>query len=73
MIEWQPIVTAPKDGTLILAHQPPNDYCVVWWCDFRNEWRDYGDIGASGQEDYEPTHWAPLSKPITPGSGSESV
>ena len=68
-MDWQPIATAPKDGSHILAYQPSesvkfdHDYCVVWWCEYANDWRDYGDIGACGQDGFEPTHWAPLKPP----------
>lgn len=67
---WQPIETAPKDGTPVLLLSPsfqPGDYGnikggLVWvsggWRNLGNGWRnDYG------KED--PTYWMPL--PEAPG------
>jgi hypothetical protein len=62
--EWQPIETAPRDGTLILvAWQNPNKTwdmnCMFWFEeDGKGEWFDY-------TADYicTPTHWMPLPKP----------
>jgi hypothetical protein len=62
--EWQPIETSPKDGTHVLLFEAgqPGEPCVGWW--MQGEWRDRGDIGCDGQEDYTPTHWMPL--PLKP-------
>ena len=59
---WQPIETAPKDGSEILAlwkrsQIQSNGYGVVWFED--GSWREF---------DYEclvsdPTHWMPLPSP----------
>lgn len=61
MSEWQPIDTAPKDGTTILAVDG-DVIAVVWWsvaCD-PAQWRDFGGLGAGGIDPFEPTHWMPL-------------
>lgn len=64
MSGWQPIATAPKDGTtiLILAEQ---DVSVVRW---HSDWVCYAD-GVPAEYDgeittaFRPTHWVPLPAP----------
>jgi hypothetical protein len=68
MSEWQPIETAPKDGTAILGywgHNPTNDpsaYAVTKW---------YGGFWVSVDDDDDeyaaPTHWMPLPPRPTHG------
>lgn len=75
MSEWQPIGTAPKDGTRFLAwHKGRVDF-FHWQdlngrCDAPVGWRDsfiyvFPEFDSSG-----PTHWIPLPdappKPIEP-------
>lgn len=57
LLEWQPIETAPKDGTWIMAHDPEMNepcrrmfYCPSGWKD-----SDYDSICKN-----TPTHWMPL-------------
>ncbi len=61
MSEWQPIETAPKDGTQILVFGHGR-FAVA---EFRSgEWRDMGDIGWGGfYSEVLPTHWMPLPAP----------
>lgn len=81
MSEWQPIETAPRDGTEILAVYVCDfngtigaDYSIVRW--EQSTWRAQADgqraIEAQGDTytDYiEPfvTHWMPLPPPPTKG------
>lgn len=59
MSKWQPIETAPKDGSDILAHWKASGtshvvyYALGRWCD------DCDD------EISTPTHWMPLPEPPT--------
>ena len=65
MSNWQPIETAPKDGTRILLTDG-DDCGVAGWDDDRKEWivacvaymdhNEYVDF-------YAPTHWMPLAFP----------
>ncbi len=60
MSEWQPIETAPKDGTKILVWwRVSKVYGLVAWGEYNDgsgEWQDEaGDV--SGM-----THWMPLPK-----------
>ena len=71
MSDWQPIETAPKDGTSILVHfaglNPPAMVVVVWnqgWAgkpgSLNAEW-GWDDGDSSVQRD--ATHWMPLPEP----------
>jgi len=65
MMKWQPIETAPKDGTHFLAYWPEHDldphmkqyhvchyaHGAIWPC-----WITEDDL---------PTHWMPLPPPPT--------
>jgi hypothetical protein len=56
-MEWQPIKTAPKDGTKILTYQEWASYTISY---FDPKWGNW--VGASSAR-YDPTHWMPLPKP----------
>lgn len=58
MSEWQPIETAPKDGTEILVFDD-GAYIVTPWIegDDQSGWWDNGFM------DPPPTHWMPLPAP----------
>ena len=73
MMEWQPIETAPKDGTSILVfwrdfdeggQMPPDSMNIVWWDDDAQEpykWRQQeGDV-AMHKNAFG--WWAPLPAP----------
>jgi hypothetical protein len=77
MTEWQPIDTAPKDGTRILAYWADSDEHTII------EWFEYNEINISGTwcqrqsglgsdcgyEDAAFSHWCPL--PAPPKKGDE--
>lgn len=59
-LSWQPIETAPKDGTLILAINQAGLMDVCHW------WEEIGWINNSfDSPDCELTHWRPLPPPPT--------
>lgn len=69
--QWQPIETAPKDGTQILGFcadaAAGREFWVVLWVE-DEEYPDGGFwLDASKQDsmtvDAEPTHWVPLPAP----------
>jgi hypothetical protein len=60
MSDWQPIETAPKDGTKILAWEF-DDYTIVWWGVSASGW--YGWKFSDDWISCYPTHWQPLPAP----------
>lgn len=64
MSEWQPIKTAPKDGTRFIGGEP-NNYArtrIYWWS--HPQFRKFGNGWAfEGDKLYNPTHWMPLPPP----------
>lgn len=74
MSEWQPIETAPKDGTLILLFRPT---ALPWGKVAPGKWNSQADhkrpspfwdmwlrIGGTYESRaWEPTHWMPLPAP----------
>lgn len=68
---WQPIDTAPKDGTPILCfipsyYQGKGGMVVAVWMDFSDRPGWYSEISSV----HEPTHWMPLP-PAPTGNGAE--
>ena len=66
-MEWQPIETAPKDGSVIIIYEPNSwPSCAKWLVinqdDYYWEGWAYCDDALA---DYtpEPTHWVPYIEP----------
>ena len=76
---WQPIETAPKDGTWILLASKDDDEGLAiqsgfWGDGFYYGWRDFKN-DSCGIGGFEPTHWMPLppEPPTTPKPLSEEL
>jgi len=79
MTKWQPIKTAPNDGTQVLIFSAPGEVELVrlaWWFsaeDADNLGRPADEVGwwssylSCGSEkiSWEPTHWAVWEGPKT--------
>jgi len=65
IMEWQPIETAPRDGTPVLIWLDDEGFCVkgIWrrppGCDEFMWWIPEMDAGGF----HEPSHWMPLPAP----------
>jgi hypothetical protein len=60
-MKWQPIETAPKDGTRVLLHSPSTHTytgIVASWCLIEERWEEWGDYYPCS-----PTHWMPIPEP----------
>lgn len=63
---WQPIETAPRDGTWFWGfwpdcHEDQNRYCSTSWLDDSDESRFVDD--SDWRDWQQPTHWMPLPPP----------
>jgi hypothetical protein len=59
MSEWQPIETAPKDGTAILVFH--NRMVIEAW--YSGRWGRFVQSETGGHNGIAPTHWMPLPAP----------
>jgi hypothetical protein len=59
-MKWQPIETAPRDGTRFIAHIANGMITVGFYIQSRHFAAD--SLGG-GQGDTRPTHWMPLPEP----------
>lgn len=68
MSQWQPVESAPKDGTLILAFLPESALMKIVFARWDDEFACwYDDKGESAFPiDVEVTHWMPLPEPPEP-------
>jgi hypothetical protein len=68
MTGWQPIETAPKDGTTFEGKLPDEARFTIKWK--RDAWAfDYGGCWLVLNQKNQPTHWVPLPPP--PKKGDE--
>jgi hypothetical protein len=64
---WQPIATAPKDGTMVMIYDQgdPTPIAVAYWT--TSVWVDGGawvqEEHRSDTYTFNPTHWMPLPTP----------
>ena len=64
-MEWQPIETAPRDGTRVLGYGPdlgyttPNICAVIYDTHSKGWYADQWDCAGI----IKPTHWMPLPEP----------
>ena len=67
--EWQPIETAPKDGTSVLGFDGIGIAIMEWWEpepeeDGESRYPSWVSYSNTGQEFLSaPTHWMPLPAP----------
>lgn len=68
MTKWQPIETAPRDGTEVVVYCPGQrhpvftaSYIYGWSCSVEGRYSPMDDF--FGDEDKKPTHWMPLPEP----------
>jgi len=61
MTDWQPIETAPRDGSDIIVYRPKfdGDYIPIVGVDYWFKGYTWG----RSRRDCQPTHWMPLPKP----------
>ncbi len=60
MTDWQPINTAPKDGTYVLVYGRHEGVRIGKWETLFDDWEAPYEGGL-----LEPTHWMPLPDPPT--------
>jgi hypothetical protein len=65
-MDWQPIETAPKDGTNILLGWPTM-VLSGYWADWRSR-KSWVTSRGEYSDKYAPTHWMPLPDPPVAGS-----
>lgn len=63
MSAWQPIDTAPKDGTWVLAYSPNGNWRRISWGKNRFNEACWTSVDWWFFEREEFTHWMPLPEP----------
>ena len=62
-MEWQPIETAPKDGTfIIVCSDTGNVWCEVRWTKRSRTREEHWEHLGFGQLPFNPTYWIPIPK-----------
>lgn len=67
-MDWQPIATAPKDGTAFLGWSPYGKWMQLfsWTPGYRGSyWASETCMGVTWDRNHQPTHWMPLPDPPT--------
>lgn len=69
-MNWQPISTAPKDGSEIIVGSVEGGVFAGFWSDVPNYWGHFGWFAESDRaacdatrKPFQPTHWMPLPDP----------
>lgn len=60
--KWEPIETAPKDGTQILMWRDGRKPFVGHWYEWPM-WKDWSEHGIRLKDMHAPTHWMPIPDP----------
>jgi hypothetical protein len=60
---WQPIETAPKDGTLVLLAYDTGPGVLQWGMSLARIRGDHWATDINSQLHFVPTHWMPLPEP----------
>ena len=74
-MQWQPIETAPKDGTFIITYLPPRFVdeagltMIQRWKGTKLQWITAGAPNRARL--WQPTHWMPLPSPPKENSVGE--
>jgi hypothetical protein len=64
MATWEPIETAPRDGTPILVAAGRRYYPMsCWWSEKHQQWVIRESAGRVVYVDFPLTHWMPLPEP----------
>jgi hypothetical protein len=61
MMDWQPIKTAPRDGTPILGWDDCSYMAVVHWN--KRAWRLMITGDCAADDEWTPDLWTPISPP----------
>jgi hypothetical protein len=61
--EWQPIETAPKDGTVIRIRKPGASAREAWFDADEGNWLEYEGSRDARCNLPSPTEWAPAALP----------